>query len=164
MLYNNFSKILKKKPTAVAYINGSPDYTQIKGIAAFYQLQTGVIVAVQISGLPQQQDICKKPIFAMHIHSGGSCTGNETDYFADALTHYNPNDCNHPYHSGDLPPLFGVKGRAFSTFLSDRFTVREIIGKTIIIHSNPDDFTTQPSGNSGTKIACGVIKGTSVRF
>ena len=39
-----------------------------------------------------------------------------------------------------------------------RFTVEEIVGKTVIIHSNADDFTTQPSGNSGEKIACGIIK------
>ena len=43
-------------------------------------------------------------------------------------------------------------------FLTERFNIDEIIGKTIIIHSNPDDFTTQPGGNSGTKIACGLIK------
>jgi len=42
--------------------------------------------------------------------------------------------------------------------LSDRFCVKEIIGRTVIIHSSPDDFYTQPSGNAGTKIACGVIQ------
>ena len=40
---------------------------------------------------------------------------------------------------------------------TNRFTVREVLGSVIIIHSSPDDFTTQPSGNSGTKIACGKI-------
>lgn len=43
-------------------------------------------------------------------------------------------------------------------FMTDRFTVNEVIGKTVIIHLHPDDFATQPSGNSGEKIACGVIK------
>ena len=43
-------------------------------------------------------------------------------------------------------------------FLTDRFTLKEIIGRTVVIHSMPDDFTSQPSGNSGEKIACGVIK------
>ena len=65
--------------------------------------------------------------------------------------------CNHPYHAGDLPPLFSANGLGFSAFLTNRFVAEEIKGKTIIIHSNPDDFTTQPSGNSGIKIACGVI-------
>lgn len=48
--------------------------------------------------------------------------------------------------------------KAFSAFLTDRFTVKEILNRTVVIHSRPDDFTTQPSGNSGEKIACGVIK------
>ena len=84
-------------------------------------------------------------------------TGNEDDPFADAKTHYNPKSCPHPYHAGDLPPLFSANGYAYSAVLTDRFTVDEIIGKTVVIHSSPDDFTTQPSGNAGRKIACGVI-------
>ena len=43
------------------------------------------------------------------------------------------------------------------TFLTDRFKLKDVIGKAIIIHSMPDDFTSQPSGNSGEKIACGII-------
>ena len=43
------------------------------------------------------------------------------------------------------------------TVFTDRFTVDDAIGKTVVIHSEPDDFRTQPSGNAGTKIACGVI-------
>lgn len=62
-----------------------------------------------------------------------------------------------PYHAGDLPPLFGNQGYAFSAFVTDRFAVREIVEKTIIIHSKPDDFKTQPSGDSGEKMACGKI-------
>ena len=42
--------------------------------------------------------------------------------------------------------------------LTDRFSINDVIGKTVIIHAKPDDFTTQPSGNSDGKIACGVIK------
>lgn len=54
-------------------------------------------------------------------------------------------------------PLMGTDGKAFSMFMTDRFTVNEVIGKTVIIHLHPDDFAAQPSGNSGDKIACGVI-------
>ncbi len=156
MFYNSMLNI-KKRPYAFAKIKGSNENPHIDGIVYFYKSQAGVIVSIQLRGLPVSDDACKKPIFAVHIHSGGSCTGNNTDPFADAMTHYNPDNCEHPYHAGDLPPIFGADGLGFSAFLTDRFSAEEIIGKTIIIHSAPDDFTTQPSGNSGTKIACGVI-------
>lgn len=156
-MFNNSVLNINMKPYALAKIKGSSAYPRINGIVYFYKTQSGVLVLIQINGLPTSDDICKNPIFAVHIHSGGSCTGNNTDPFSDALTHYNPKNCAHPYHAGDLPPIFGVNGLGFSTFLTNRFSAEEIIGKTIIIHSAPDDFTTQPSGNSGIKIACGVI-------
>ena len=108
--------------------------------------------------MPASEEICRKPIFGMHIHSGGVCCGNHEDPFADALGHDNPDNCQHPFHAGDLPPLFGNDGHALSVFLTDRFSCSSIIGKTIIIHAHPDDFLTQPSGHSGEKIACGPIR------
>ena len=156
-MFNNYIPNFKQRPYAFAKINGSSAYANINGIAYFYKVQEGVIVSIQLKGLPTSDNICQKPIFAVHIHSGDSCTGNSADPFSDAMTHYNPNNCNHPYHAGDLPPIFGANGIGFSAFLTNRFTYEEIIGKTIIIHSAPDDFRTQPSGNSGVKIACGVI-------
>ncbi len=156
-MFNNSILNIKKRPYAFAKIKGSNEYPYINGIAYFYKVQAGVLVPIQLKGLPVSDGICQNPIFAVHIHSGGSCTGNSTDPFANALTHYNPNNCRHPYHAGDLPPIFGANGLGFSAFLTNRFTAEEIIGKTLIIHSAPDDFTTQPSGNSGMKIACGVI-------
>lgn len=90
--------------------------------------------------------------------NGSSCTGNSIDEFADAKTHYNPNNCLHPYHVGDLPPLIENNGYSYMSVFLNKFKVKDIIGKVIIIHDMPDDFTTQPSGNSGTKIACGIIK------
>ena len=156
-MFNNSIINIKKRPYAISRIKGNNNNPRINGIAYFYKVQSGVLVSIQINGLPLSNDICKKPVFAVHIHSGNSCTGNNTDPFADALTHYNPNNCAHPYHAGDLPPIFGANGIGLSIFLTDGFSAEEIIGKTIIIHSAPDDFTSQPSGNSGTKIACGVI-------
>ncbi len=156
-MFKNSIVNIKAKPYAFARIKGSDEYPRINGIAYFYKVQAGVLVSLHLNGLPVSDDICKKPIFAVHIHSGTSCTGNNDDPFADAMTHYNPNDCPHPYHAGDLPPIFGANGLGFSAFLTNRFSAEKIIGKTIIVHSSPDDFTTQPSGNSGTKIACGVI-------
>lgn len=157
----DFSYFIRQRPSAYAYISGSEQYPKITGLAKFHQTNSGVIVSVNISGLPSPHKVCGSPIFGMHIHDGKSCTGNEKDPFADAMTHYNPDNCPHPYHAGDLPPLFGANGYAFSSFLTDRFSVKQIIGKTIIIHSSPDDFTTQPAGNSGKKIACGVIKSSN---
>ena len=157
MAINNiFSLHFSRHPIAFAHISGSPEYNSIKGIVRFYKTIYGVLVNAQISGL-HVGDTCASPIFGFHIHEGESCSGNADDPFAYAKTHYNPKSCPHPYHAGDLPPLFSANGYAYSAVLTDRFTVDEIIGKTVVIHSSPDDFTTQPSGNAGRKIACGVI-------
>lgn len=151
---HNLKEMLDTQPHATAEIQGGT----ISGIANFYQTNIGVLVFVEVKGLPQKQGECSGNIFGMHIHEGKSCTGDKTDPFKNAMMHYNPQQCSHPYHAGDLPPLFESNGYALSVFLTNRFTVREIIGRTLIIHENVDDFTTQPSGNSGTKIACGVIQ------
>lgn len=156
--YLDLRALLRKKPNAYALINGGSEYPRIQGTVRFYSTHSGVIVAAEINGLPAPEAKCASPIFGFHIHGGNSCSGTEADEFANAGTHYNPNECPHPFHAGDLPPIFGNDGYALMLFLTNRFTVDEIIGKTIIIHSSPDDFTTQPSGNAGTKIACGEIK------
>lgn len=153
-----FISLLNKRPEARAKISGSGEYPEIHGCVRFYSTPYGTLVAVEVHGLPMALEPCKDPIFAFHLHDGNTCTGNFRDPFAETMGHYNPEDCPHPYHAGDLPPLFGNHGYAFSVFLTDRFCVREIIGKTIIIHSAPDDFNSQPSGNSGEKIACGVVQ------
>ncbi len=150
--------LFMRRPQAVAEVKGSKKYPKISGTVYFYQLQNGVMVVADISGLPIYRERCKSPVFGFHIHKGGSCTGDNEDPFKDTLTHYNPDECEHPYHAGDLPPLFGNHGNAFMAVMTDRFSAKEIIGKTVLIHSEPDDFTTQPSGNSGAKIACGEIK------
>ncbi len=89
--------------------------------------------------------------------NGTSCTGNNEDEFADAKMHFNPSKCPHPFHIGDLPPLIENNGYAYMSVLINKFKIKDIIGKVLIIHDMPDDFFTQPSGNSGTKIACGIL-------
>ncbi len=153
-----FIRVLQQSPSATAEISGSPSYPAIRGRVHFYQTKFGVLVLVQVSGLPKATAACDTRTFACHIHAGSSCTGNQDDPFADAMTHDNPENCEHPHHAGDLPPLWGNDGYAFALFLTDRFSVEDVIGKTVIIHANPDDFTTQPAGNAGQKIACGVIE------
>ncbi len=152
------TSVLCKEPQAVAEIKGSPKYSGIYGTVRFYQTRSGVIVYAEVNGLPKGKTNCENKIFGFHIHEGSACCGDEKDPFSYAESHYNPNNCEHPHHAGDLPPLFGNNGFALLIFLTNRFCVDEIIDKTIIVHDKPDDFTSQPSGNSGTKIACGVIK------
>ena len=149
--------VLRRRPDAWASVTGSSEYPRIHGTVRFYQTSCGVIVTAQISGLPQSTAVCETQFFGFHIHEGNKCSGNQEDPFADAGTHYNPESCPHPAHAGDLPPLLGNHGLAVQLFLTNRFTVQEITGRTVIIHMQPDDFTTQPAGNAGAKIACGII-------
>lgn len=156
--FNNFLKCIKSRPAAVAIIRGSEYYPNIRGNVTFYNARGGVLVRAEITGLPKGMSNCDSPIFAFHIHSGNSCTGNSSDAFANSNGHFNPYNCMHPYHAGDLPPLFSADGNAVLEVMTDRFSIPQIIGKTIIIHDRPDDFMTQPSGNAGEKIACGIIQ------
>ena len=158
---NNLYKTIQSLPDAVAIMRGNRKNNRLDGTVKFYQAINGVFVIADIRGLPYSLKKCGNNIYGFHIHSGTECTGNSDDLFANSGTHYNPLNCPHPYHAGDMPPLFGVSGHAILAFLTDRFTLNEVIGKAVIIHDKPDDFTTQPSGNSGNKIACGIISRVS---
>ncbi len=135
---------------AAAHIRGGVSAPVLQGNAFFYPQQTGVLLTIQVAGLPAQSGF-----FALHIHEGESCGGTD---FSESGSHYNPAALSHPCHAGDLPPLLSCGGTAFMTVLTNRFTMEEIIGKTIVIHNGTDDFQSQPAGNAGTKIACGTIK------
>lgn len=148
---------MELKPNAAAKITGSKKYPEIYGWVRFYQTARGVLVKTEIRGLPHSGEKCGERVFGFHIHDGTSCREGENGDFPDSGAHFNPYGCPHPQHAGDLPPLFGNGGLALSAFLTDRFTVDEVIGKAVIIHAMPDDMITQPSGNSGEKIACGII-------
>lgn len=151
--------VLRGRPQAAARIAGSESYPDVSGVVRFYQTKTGVIVWAEIGGLPHSELSCRGRAFGFHIHKGSDCAGNMDDPFADAMSHYDHGGCEHPAHAGDLPPLFENNGSALLLFLTNRFSVSEILGRTVIIHDRPDDLTTQPSGNSGAKIACGVVSG-----
>ncbi len=154
----DYAALLTKLPDASAVIGGSAEYPSIRGLVRFYQTEKGVLTAAEIIGLPYTDGKCGNRIYGFHIHEGMRCDGDMHDSFSKSMAHYNPEKCMHPFHSGDLPPLFGNNGYAFSAFLTDRFSLSEIIGRTVIVHGNPDDFTAQPSGNAGEKLACGVIE------
>ena len=153
-----FSGYNQSKPNAYAQIKGGPLAPCIKGTIYLYQLDEGVYIKVYITGIPNVNNQGSS-FHGLHIHEVGDCSiGNNSEPFTDAKSHYNPSKVEHPMHAGDLPPLFENKGYAYMNVLTDRFTLKEVIGKAVVIHSMPDDFTSQPSGNSGEKIACGIIK------
>ena len=139
-------------PNAIAQIRGGADAPYLAGQVQFCQECGSVLVIARLSGFPGDTS----DFFAMHIHDGETCSGIG---FSGTGGHYNPNAQSHPNHAGDLLPLLSCRGEAFLAVRTDRFRVCDIIGKTVVIHSLPDDFRSQPAGNSGTKIACGVIYG-----
>ena len=142
----------RKCPDAVAEIRGGVGAPQLTGCVEFYQENGCVLIVARVSGLPGES---KTGFFGFHIHQGESCSGTD---FSKTGSHYNPTGQAHPKHAGDLPPLLSCRGNAYLSVKTDRFTANEIIGRTVVIHSDPDDFNTQPAGNAGKKIACGVIR------
>lgn len=141
-----------KRPDAVARIMGGEEAPQLSGCVRFYQENECVLIKAKISGLPKANET---GFFGFHIHQGRDCSGAG---FPGTEGHYNPLGQGHPEHTGDLPPLLWCRGDAYLSVKTDRFSVNEIIGRTVVIHSDPDDFHSQPAGNAGEKIACGVIQ------
>lgn len=142
-------------PRAAAWVTGNRTNPQLSGLVKFYETPyDGVLVEAEIFGLPNVSTEGSSDFYAMHIHEFGDCS----DDFMKTGGHYNPENQLHPEHAGDMIPLLGSQGYAWTAFYDKRFTIDEILGKSVIIHAAPDDFTTQPSGNSGEKIGCGVIR------
>ncbi|MFD1018392.1 superoxide dismutase family protein [Thalassobacillus hwangdonensis] len=148
---------------AYAVVEGGPLAPDLKGIVYFYELPNGVQVFVQVEGLPAFQPATngKSQVgpHGFHIHENGACDiGDENDPFQAAGGHWNPDDQPHGNHAGDFPVLFSNNGVAQMLFYTNRFTLDQIEGKAVIIHESPDDFQSQPSGNAGKRLACGVIR------
>lgn len=152
-----FIELLEENtPDAYADITGNADNGRLSGTVKFYDAPDGVLVEAIIFGLPNAAPPYASAFYGFHIHENGNCT----EPFEQTGDHYNPDGTPHPNHAGDMPPLLGNHGFAYSVFYTARFKLSEIIGRSVIIHDSPDDFTSQPSGSSGTKIACGVIRQT----
>ena len=139
-------------PDAAAHVSGGAQHPGLTGTVEFRQRPDGVLVSAHISGLPQDNT---DGFFAFHIHEMGDCA---RDGFPSTGGHYDPVGLPHPRHAGDLPPLLSCHGKAQLTVLTDRFRVRDVVGRSVVIHSSPDDLHSQPSGNPGSKIACGTIR------
>lgn len=145
----------ENRPQALAWVTGNDVSPNLSGLVKFYDTPYGgVLVESEIFGLPNIQSPGSSDFYALHIHESGDCS----NHFSQAGEHFNPSMQPHPYHAGDLIPLMGNQGYAWGAFYDKRFTVREILNRSVIIHAQRDDFTTQPSGNSGTMIGCGVIR------
>jgi superoxide dismutase, Cu-Zn family len=125
------------------------------GWASFTEDATGTLhVNVKVAGLTSGEH-------GIHIHSIGACTPD----FSAAGGHHNPGATLHGAHAGDLPNLIvNVAGQGHLDGTTDAATLSDgpvsifdADGSALVIHANPDDYVTQPIGNSGPRIACGVI-------
>lgn len=134
---------------------------QAVGTASFTEVSGGVRLVVELRGLPPGAK-------GVHIHATGRC---EPPGFTTAGGHFNPDGKQHGAlnpqgsHAGDLPNITigsGGSGRleAMSTQVTLSPGPRSILGDTpraLVVHAAPDDLKTDPTGNSGARIACGVI-------
>ena len=130
------------------------------GEATFEQMGDKVRVVIFVQGLKPGQE------HGLHIHEAGDCSSGDG---MSTKGHFNPFGKPHAHygsaerHAGDLPPLKANKsGRANVQIDLDIITVTpgpaSIIGRGLIVHADPDDYKTQPTGNAGARLACGVIQ------
>ena len=129
------------------------------GTMHFAQQGDRVLIKGQFTGLTPGAH-------GLNIHEKGNCSAPDA---ASAGGHFNPLGKRHgdlsraEHHAGDLPMVVaGANGQARFEALMDGLTLENgptgIMGRSIIVHARPDDFTPQPTGNSGAGVACGVIK------
>lgn len=148
---------VEKATSAVAIVKPLPG-NKVRGKVTFTKLAEGVKVVADFDGLSPGQH-------GFHVHEHGSCGGEEA---SEAGAHFNPTNQPHGApdksvrHVGDLGNLFaGEDGHAHYERVDRQIALEgknSIIGRSIIVHLNPDDYETQPAGASGAKIACGIIE------
>ncbi len=132
--------------------------SQVAGTIFFSEQPGGVRVVARVSGLKPNQ------AHGFHVHEKGDCSAPDA---TSAGGHFNPAAKPHgaqsmPHHGGDMPSLKAdAMGNAEATFTIEGVTLAAasdgVIGRAVIVHAQPDDYKTQPTGNSGGRIACGVI-------
>ena len=130
----------------------------VSGKVTFRQVSGGVEVIADIEGLTPGKH-------GFHIHEKGDCSAPD---FASAGGHFNPDGKKHggpdspERHIGDLGNLYAdAQGKAHYERVDSYLKLNgdnSIIGRSIVIHAKPDDYTTQPTGNSGDRIGCGLIQ------
>lgn len=130
----------------------------ISGSATFTQAGNNVRVHVEVKGATPGDH-------GIHVHETGDCTAPDAK---SAGNHFNPSNAPHggpgaaPHHGGDFGNLtVGPDGSASTDITIDGLTVgpgpNSVVGRALVLHEKPDDLSTQPSGNSGSRIGCGVI-------
>jgi superoxide dismutase, Cu-Zn family len=132
--------------------------SQVAGIITFTEVQGGVLIEGKITGLPPNS------AHGIHIHEFGDCSSPDG---TAAGPHYNPEGTTHggpmdmKRHNGDLGNIEadadGVATISYTDAVVSLKGDKSVIGRSIIIHEKMDDMKTQPTGNSGARIACGVI-------
>jgi Cu-Zn family superoxide dismutase len=129
------------------------------GTVRFVQRGPAVLVSGEIRGLRPNAE------HGFHVHEKGDCSSGDG---MSAGGHFNPTGSPHgrhgagPHHAGDLVSLRADgSGTARFSFESSTIAVgsgaTDVVGKGLIVHRDPDDYTTQPTGNAGARLACAVI-------
>jgi superoxide dismutase, Cu-Zn family len=131
------------------------------GIVSLLQTPAGVLLKLSLKGMPSGEH-------AFHVHAVGKC---EPPSFDSAGPHFNPSNVHHgimvgPGHAGDMPnlhiPTTGsleveLLNEAITTDTTKPNSVFNSAGTAVVIHGGKDDYMTDPAGNAGNRIACGVI-------
>jgi Cu-Zn family superoxide dismutase len=145
-------------PRAVAALKSTTGNTA-SGTVAFAQSSDKVLVSGRVSGLKPNAE------HGFHLHEKGDCSSGDG---MSTGGHFNPDSQPHgnhagvAHHAGDLPSLKAdAAGVATFSFESPGISVgsggANIVGRGLIVHRDPDDYTTQPTGNSGPRLACAVV-------
>jgi Cu-Zn family superoxide dismutase len=131
----------------------------IAGAVTFQQQPGGVMMTVAITGLPPNS------VHGFHVHEKGDCSAPDA---MSAGGHFNPTGKPHgqmtmpDHHAGDMNNVTAdASGNVRVSMLLPDLTVgtgaNGVIGRAVVVHTDPDDYKTQPTGNSGGRIACGVV-------
>lgn len=151
----NFMKLISdNRPRAYASVQGEGEYSDVQGLVYLYEVPFGgILIEAEVFGLPDLPGEREPSFYGFHIHEFGDCsTGLQR-----TGGHYNPKNVKHPMHAGDLPPLPSSGGYAWLAYYNANLELYDIVGRSVIVHRNSDDFRSQPSGDAGEKMACGVI-------
>ena len=136
---------------AYAELSGNSKYSDLTGLISFIQYPYYVEVSLFLENIPKNQ------LIRFHIFEDTTCSEKSEDEFFDAKTHYTLDNSDCPDHTWDLPSIYSYDGKARMTFNTDKFLVKDIIGKTITLNENLDNFMSQLVSDAEDQIAYGEI-------